>query len=168
VVKQSAVSDEMLRHSGPARVYNSEEEAQTAILGGAIRAGDVIVIRYCGPKGGPGMPEMLSPTSAIIGMGLGKSVALLTDGRFSGGTQGACLGHISPEAAEGGPIGLVVEGDLIEIDIPARTLKLVVSEEELQKRKSAWHPPEPNITEGYVGRYAKMVTSGSTGAVVKT
>jgi dihydroxy-acid dehydratase len=168
VVKQSAVSDEMLRHSGPARVYNSEEEAQKAILGGAIRAGDVIVIRYCGPKGGPGMPEMLSPTSAIIGMGLGKSVALLTDGRFSGGTQGACLGHISPEAAEGGPIGLVVEGDLIEIDIPARTLKLVVSEEELQKRKSAWHPPEPHITEGYVGRYAKMVTSGSTGAVLKT
>ncbi len=167
VVKQSAVSDEMLKHAGPARIYNSEEEAQEAILGGEIRSGDVIVIRYCGPKGGPGMPEMLSPTSAIIGMGLGKSVALLTDGRFSGGTQGACLGHISPEAAEGGPIALVLEGDQIEIDIPARTIKLAVSEEELQKRKADWHPPEPKITSGYVNRYAKMVTSGSTGAVLK-
>jgi dihydroxy-acid dehydratase len=167
VVKQSAVSEEMLVHSGPARIYNSEEAAQAAILGGEIRSGDVVVIRYCGPKGGPGMPEMLSPTSAIIGMGLGKSVALITDGRFSGGTQGACLGHVSPEAAEGGPIGLVVEGDVIEIDIPARTIKLVVDKEELTRRRADWRPPEPNITAGYAGRYAKMVTSGSTGAVLK-
>jgi dihydroxy-acid dehydratase len=167
VVKQSAVVDKMLVHRGPARVYNSEEEAQKAILGGEIRPGDVVVIRYCGPKGGPGMPEMLSPTSAIIGMGLGGSVALLTDGRFSGGTQGACLGHISPEAAEGGPIGQVVEGDLIAIDIPARRITLEVSDEELARRRETWTPPPPKITTGYVGRYAKMVTSGSTGAILK-
>jgi dihydroxy-acid dehydratase len=167
VVKQSAVVDKMLVHRGPARVYNSEEEAQKAILGGEIRPGDVAVIRYCGPKGGPGMPEMLSPTSAIIGMGLGGSVALLTDGRFSGGTQGACLGHISPEAAEGGPIGQVVEGDLIAIDIPARRITLEVSDEELARRRETWTPPPPKITTGYVGRYAKMVTSGSTGAILK-
>ena len=167
VVKQSAVADQMLKHRGPARVYNSEEEAQKAILGGEIRAGDVVVIRYCGPKGGPGMPEMLSPTSAIVGMGLGGSVALLTDGRFSGGTQGACLGHISPEAAEGGPIGLVNEGDMIDIDIPARTITLEVAEAELARRKASWVAPAPKITTGYVGRYAKMVSSGSTGAVLK-
>ncbi len=167
VVKQSAVSDEMLTHSGPARVYNSEDEAQSAILGGEINSGDVIVIRYCGPKGGPGMPEMLSPTSAIIGMGLGTSVALITDGRFSGGTQGACLGHVSPEAAVGGPIGLLNEGDQIAIDIPNRTIKLLVSEDELAERKAKWQAPAPNITTGYAGRYAKMVTSGSTGAVLK-
>ena len=167
VVKQSAVASEMMHHRGPARVYNSEEEAQAAILGGAINPGDVVVIRYCGPKGGPGMPEMLSPTSAIIGMGLGKSVALLTDGRFSGGTQGACLGHISPEAALGGPIGLVEEGDFIDIDIPKRKITLEVDEAELEKRRKGWQAPEANITGGYAARYARMVTSGATGAVLK-
>jgi dihydroxy-acid dehydratase len=167
VVKQSAVADEMLIHEGPARVFNSEEEAQTAILGNKINPGDVVIIRYCGPKGGPGMPEMLSPTSAIIGMGLGKSVALLTDGRFSGGTQGACLGHISPEAAVGGPIGLVKEGDIIHIDIPAKKIKLKVDNAELESRRQEWQPPEPKITTGYVARYVKQVTSGSTGAVLK-
>jgi len=167
VVKQTAVDDEMLTHEGPARVYNSEEEAQSAILGNKINSGDVVIIRYCGPKGGPGMPEMLSPTSAIIGMGLGKSVALLTDGRFSGGTQGACLGHISPEAAEGGPIGLVKEGDIIYIDIPAKRIELKVNNAELESRRREWQPPEPKITTGYVARYSKLVTSGSTGAVLK-
>ena len=167
VVKQSAVAVEMLTHEGPARVFNSEAEAQSAILGKKIQPGDVVVIRYCGPKGGPGMPEMLSPTSAIIGMGLGKSVALLTDGRFSGGTQGACLGHISPEAAEGGPIGLVKEGDIIAIDIPAKKIELRVDDAELQHRRKKWQPPKPTITSGYVARYAKLVTSGSTGAVLK-
>ncbi|MBU0483959.1 MAG: dihydroxy-acid dehydratase [Proteobacteria bacterium] len=167
VVKQSAVADEMLEHSGPARVYNSEEEAQAAILGGQINPGDVIVIRYCGPKGGPGMPEMLSPTSAIIGMGLGKSVALITDGRFSGGTQGACIGHVSPEAAVGGPIGLVEEGDTIVINIPNTVLKFEVDDSELEKRRAKWQPPVPKITTGYVARYARQVTSGSTGAVLK-
>jgi dihydroxy-acid dehydratase len=167
VVKQSAVADEMMVHRGPARVFNSEEEAQQAILGAAIRPGDVIIIRYCGPKGGPGMPEMLSPTSAIIGMGMGKSVALITDGRFSGGTQGACIGHVSPEAAEGGPIGLVAEGDLISIDIPGKRLQVEVAAEELERRRAGWQPPPPKITSGYVGRYARQVTSGSTGAVLK-
>ncbi|MDX1775280.1 MAG: dihydroxy-acid dehydratase [Desulfobulbales bacterium] len=167
VVKQSAVADEMLTHEGPARVFNSEDEAQAAILGNRIIAGDVVVIRYCGPKGGPGMPEMLSPTSAIIGMGLGKSVALLTDGRFSGGTQGACLGHISPEAAEGGPIALVQEGDIISIDIPAQKIELRVDDAELEQRRLDWQPPKPNITSGYVARYSKLVTSGSTGAILK-
>ncbi len=167
VVKQSAVDKEMLTHEGPARVYNSEEEAQSAILGNKINPGDVVVIRYCGPKGGPGMPEMLSPTSAIIGMGLGKSVALLTDGRFSGGTQGACLGHISPEAAVGGPIGLVKEGDIIHIDIPAKKIELKVDNAELESRRREWQPPEPKITSGYIARYTKLVTSGSTGAVLK-
>jgi len=167
VVKQSAVAPEMMVHRGPARVYNSEEEAQKAILGDEIRPGDVVVIRYCGPKGGPGMPEMLSPTSAIVGMGLGGSVALLTDGRFSGGTQGACLGHISPEAAEGGPIGLVMEGDQIAIDIPARIITLEVAEAELARRRTEWTAPPPKITTGYVARYAKMVSSGATGAVLK-
>jgi len=154
VVKQSAVADEMLTHSGPARVYNSESEAQEAILSGKINPGDVIVIRNCGPKGGPGMPEMLSPTSAIIGMGLGKSVALITDGRFSGGTQGACLGHVSPEAAVGGPIGLIKEGDTIYIDIPAKSIQLEVEDDELKRRRQDWQPPEPKITTGYVARYA--------------
>ena len=167
VVKQSAVADEMLNHQGPARVFNSEAEAQAAILGAQINPGDVVVIRYCGPKGGPGMPEMLSPTSAIIGMGLGKSVALLTDGRFSGGTQGACIGHISPEAALGGPIGLVHEGDIIAIDIPAKKIMLKVDDAELIKRREKWQPPQPKITSGYIARYAKLVTSGSTGAVLK-
>ncbi len=166
VVKQSAVSPEMMSHRGPARVYNSEEEAQAAILGGQIRPGEVVVIRYCGPKGGPGMPEMLSPTSAIIGMGLGKSVALLTDGRFSGGTQGACIGHVSPEAAVGGPIALVEEGDEIVVDIPGHALTLSVPEAVLAKRRAAWRPPAPKITTGYLARYARQVTSGSTGAVL--
>lgn len=167
VVKQSAVAEEMLKHTGPARVFNSEDEAQAAILGNKINPGDVVIIRYCGPKGGPGMPEMLSPTSAIIGMGLGKSVALLTDGRFSGGTQGACIGHVSPEAAEAGPIGLVHEGDRIIIDIPGNILTLDVSPEELEKRKASWKPLPPKITSGYVARYARQVTSGSTGARLK-
>lgn len=164
-VKQSAVSQEMLVHSGPARVYDSEEEAQEAILGGRINPGDVVVLRYLGPKGGPGMPEMLSPTSAIIGMGLGKSVALITDGRFSGGTQGACIGHVSPEAALGGPIALLQEGDIVNINIPERSLNMEVSDEELVRRRAKWRAPEPRITKGYAARYAKMVTSGSTGAV---
>jgi len=167
VVKQSAVADEMLVHRGPARVFDSEEEAQKTILGGTIRPGDVIVIRYCGPKGGPGMPEMLSPTAAIIGMGLGKSVALITDGRFSGGTQGACLGHISPEAAEGGPIGLVHEGDLIDINIPDKQITLAVTPEELDRRREGWRPRPATITTGYVARYARQVTSGSTGAMLR-
>ena len=167
VVKQSAVSEEMLSHSGPARIFNSEEEAQAAILDGLIKAGDVVVIRYCGPKGGPGMPEMLSPTSAIIGMGLGKSVALITDGRFSGGTQGACIGHVSPEAADGGPIALVEEGDRINIDIRHKKIELAVGKDVLAKRLAAWQPPAPKITTGYAARYARLVTSGSTGAVLK-
>ncbi len=167
VVKQSAVAEEMLTHTGPARVFDSEAEAHAAILDGKINAGDVVVIRYCGPKGGPGMPEMLSPTAAIIGMGLGKNVALITDGRFSGGTQGACIGHVSPEAAEGGPIALVKEGDKISIDIPKHKLELKVAPAELEKRREKWQPPAPRITSGYAARYARLVTSGSTGAVLK-
>jgi len=167
VVKQSAVAEEMLTHTGPARVFNSEAEAQSAILDGKIKSGDVVVIRYCGPKGGPGMPEMLSPTAAIIGMGLGKSVALITDGRFSGGTQGACIGHVSPEAAEGGPIAFVREGDKISVDIPRHKLELKVSAAEFEKRREKWQPPAPRITSGYAARYAQLVTSGSTGAVFK-
>jgi dihydroxy-acid dehydratase len=167
VVKQSAVASEMMVHQGPARVYNSEQEAQRAILGKKIRPGDVVVIRYEGPKGGPGMQEMLSPTSAIIGMGLGQEVALITDGRFSGGTQGAAIGHVSPEAAAGGPIALVREGDLIEIDIPGKKLSLRVPEKTLRERRKAWRPPAPKIKSGYAYRYAQLVTSGSTGAVFK-
>ncbi|ADH86915.1 dihydroxy-acid dehydratase [Desulfurivibrio alkaliphilus] len=166
VVKQSAVADEMLTHRGPARVFDGEDEAHSAILDGKINPGDVVVIRYCGPRGGPGMPEMLSPTAAIIGMGLGKSVALITDGRFSGGTQGACIGHVSPEAAEGGPIALVQEGDEIRVDIPNHRLELAVSEEELERRRADWRPRAPKITTGYGARYATMVSSGSTGAIV--
>ncbi|MEW6595535.1 MAG: dihydroxy-acid dehydratase [Thermodesulfobacteriota bacterium] len=167
VVKQSAVADEMLTHTGPARVFNSEAEAHAAILDGKIKSGDVVVIRYCGPRGGPGMPEMLSPTAAIVGMGLGKSVALITDGRFSGGTKGACIGHVSPEAADGGPIALVEEGDKISIDIPRHRLELKVAPAELEKRREKWQPPAPRITSGYAARYARLVTSGSTGAVLK-
>jgi dihydroxy-acid dehydratase len=167
VVKQSAVAPEMMTHNGPARVFNSEQEAQKAILGKKIKKGDVVVIRYEGPKGGPGMQEMLSPTSAIIGMGLGKDVALITDGRFSGGTQGAAIGHVSPEAAAGGPIGLIKEGDLIAIDIPKKKLNLLVSSEELKKRRRNWKPLPPKIRSGYALRYSQMVTSGSTGAVFK-
>ncbi len=167
VVKQSAVAPEMMVHEGPARVFDSEQAAQKAILGRKIKKGDVIVIRYEGPKGGPGMPEMLSPTSAIIGMGLGKEVALITDGRFSGGTQGAAIGHVSPEAAAGGPIAWIREGDRIRIDIPGKRLTLLVPEEELKRRKKNWKPLPPKIQTGYARRYAQMVTSGSTGAVFK-
>ncbi len=167
VVKQSAVAPEMLEHKGPARVFESEDEAYEAILGGKIKPGDVVVIRYEGPKGGPGMPEMLSPTSAIVGMGLDRHVALLTDGRFSGGTKGAAIGHISPEAAEGGPIALVQEGDIISINIPERKIGLEVDEAELERRKATWQRPEPKIKEGYLARYAKMVSSGARGAIVE-
>ena len=167
VVKQSAVAPEMMRNKGKARVFDAEEQAVKAILGGKIKPGDVIVIRYEGPKGGPGMREMLTPTSAIAGMGLDKDVALITDGRFSGGTRGAAIGHISPEAAEGGLIALVKEGDLIEIDIPSKKLTLHVDQTTLDKRRAAWRPPAPKIKEGYAYRYAKMVTSASTGAVFK-
>ncbi len=165
IVKQSAVAPEMLTHRGPARVFQSDEEAVEAILGHKINKGDVIVIRYEGPKGGPGMREMLQPTSAVVGMGLDKDVALITDGRFSGATRGAAIGHVSPEAAQGGPIALVQEGDLIAIDIPNKKLQLLVSEEELAKRRVAWRPQEPKIRTGYLARYAKLVTSANTGAV---
>ncbi|WP_448382213.1 dihydroxy-acid dehydratase [Desulfosoma sp.] len=165
VVKQSAVAPEMLQRTGRARVFESENDAAAAILNGAIQPGDVVVIRYEGPKGGPGMQEMLTPTAAIIGRGLGKEVALITDGRFSGGTQGAAIGHISPEAAAGGPIALVHEGDLIAIDIPNKKLELLVDERTLQARRSAWQPKPPRVRHGYLARYAKMVTSGATGAV---
>ncbi len=167
VVKRSAVAAEMLVHEGPARVFDSEDDAIQAIYKGSIQKGDVIIIRYEGPKGGPGMREMLGPTSAIAGMGLDKHVALLTDGRFSGATRGASIGHVSPEAMEGGPIGLVQEGDRIEIDIPKGKLNVLVSEEELAVRKQAWKAPEPKITKGYLGRYARLVSSASTGAVLK-
>jgi len=167
VVKQSAVLDEMLRHEGPARVFDSEEEAGQAIMGGKIKKGDVIVIRYEGPMGGPGMREMLTPTSAIAGMKLDAHVALLTDGRFSGGTRGAAIGHISPEAMQKGPIAIVRDGDVIAIDIPAKTLTLKVPDSEIQDRLSKWSPPAPKITHGYMARYAKMVSSASMGAVVK-
>ncbi len=167
VVKRSAVVPEMMVHSGPARVFDCEEDAIEAIKGGKIVAGDVVVIRYEGPKGGPGMREMLNPTSAIAGMGLGSSVALITDGRFSGASRGASIGHISPEAAVGGPIALVEEGDIISIDIPNNKLELKVSDEELAKRKENWKPREPKVTTGYLARYAKMVTSGNRGAVLE-
>jgi len=168
VVKQAGVAPEMLSHQGIARVYNSEEEAFEAIMAGKINKGDVVVVRYEGPKGGPGMREMLSPTSAIIGMGLDKDVALITDGRFSGGTAGAAIGHVSPEAAEGGPIGLLEEGDIIEIDIPNRILNVKLSEEELTKRKAKWLKPETKaFPNSYLKRYAALVTSASTGAVMR-
>jgi dihydroxy-acid dehydratase len=156
----------MLRHEGPAKIFNSEDEAYDAILNNKIKAGDVIVIRYEGPRGGPGMPEMLSPTAAVVGMGLDKDVALITDGRFSGGTKGAAIGHISPEAADGGTIGLVEEDDIIQIDIPARRLSLQVAEKELDRRRSIWKPMEPRITQGYLARYARQVSSASKGAIV--
>lgn len=165
VVKRAAVAPEMMVHSGPARVFDGEEEAVEAITGGKIKAGDVVVIRYEGPKGGPGMREMLTPTSAIQGMGLGAAVALITDGRFSGATRGAAIGHVSPEAAEGGLIGLVEEGDIINIDINAGSLELAVSDEILAKRRESWQLPEPKIKTGYLAKYAKRVTSASTGAV---
>ena len=167
VVKRSAVVDEMLVHEGPARVFECEEDAIAAIKGGKIVKGDVVVIRYEGPKGGPGMREMLNPTSAIAGMELGSSVALITDGRFSGASRGASIGHVSPEAAVGGPIALVEEGDIIKIDIPNLKLELDVSDEELAKRKAAWTPREPKVTTGYLARYASMVTSGNRGAILE-
>ncbi|MCR1520105.1 dihydroxy-acid dehydratase [Clostridioides difficile] len=167
IVKKSAVAEEMLVHEGPARVFNSEEEAVNAIFGKKINKGDVIVIRYEGPKGGPGMKEMLSPTSAVAGMGLDKHVALLTDGRFSGATRGASIGHISPEAMEGGLIGLVEEGDIISINIPDKKLELKVDEVEIENRKLKFKPLEPKIKHGYLSRYAKLVTSANTGAVLK-
>ncbi len=167
VVKQAAVAPEMMQHQGPARVFDGEEEAIKAILGGKIVAGDIVVIRYEGPKGGPGMREMLGPTSAIAGMGLDKEVALLTDGRFSGASRGASIGHISPEGMDGGPIAMVKEGDQIKIDIPGRRVDLLVSDAELAKRKAEWRQPEPRIKTGYLGRYGKLVTSANTGAVLK-
>ena len=167
VVKQSAVAPEMMVHEGPARVFNSEEEAIEAIYAGKIVAGDVVVIRYEGPKGGPGMREMLNPTSALAGMGLDKTVALITDGRFSGASRGASIGHVSPEAASGGPIGLVKEGDQIAIDIPNASVTLLVSDEELAARRTAYVQPAPNITTGWLSRYARMVTSADEGAVLK-
>lgn len=167
VVKKSAVAPEMMTHSGPARVFDSEEEAIEAINGGRIKAGDVVVIRYEGPKGGPGMREMLSPTSAIMGMGLGGSVALITDGRFSGASRGAVIGHVSPEAAVGGPIALVQEGDIIDIDIHNNSLSFKVSEEELEKRRAEWKSRASKVTGGYLTRYAALVTSGNRGAVLE-
>jgi dihydroxy-acid dehydratase len=167
VVKQSAVSKKMMKFTGSARVFNSEEDGMKAIMGKKIKSGDVVVIRYEGPKGGPGMREMLSPTSAITGMGLQESVALITDGRFSGGTQGPCIGHISPEAMEGGPIALIEEGDKIAIDIHERKIELLVDEKTLNDRKKKWTPIPPKITKGYLARYARMVTSANTGAIVK-
>ena len=167
VVKRSAVVEEMLVHEGPARVFDCEEDAILAIKGGKIVAGDVVVIRYEGPKGGPGMREMLNPTSAIAGMGLGSSVALITDGRFSGASRGASIGHVSPEAAVGGPIALVEEGDIIKINIPELKMELAVSDEELAARKVKWQPKEPKITTGYLARYASMVTSGNRGAILE-
>jgi len=164
VVKQSAVDQAMLRHKGPARVFDSEEEATKVILDRKLKKGEVVVIRYEGPKGGPGMREMLAPTSAIVGVGRDRDVALLTDGRFSGASRGAAIGHISPEAAEGGPIAAVRNGDQIEIDIPGKKLNLLISKEEMKKRLSTWKPPKKNL-KGYLKRYAKLVTSANTGAI---
>ncbi len=167
VVKQSAVVEEMLVHQGPARVFDTEEEATAAILGGKINPKDVVVIRYEGPSGGPGMREMLTPTSAIAGMGLGACCALITDGRFSGGTKGACIGHVSPEAATGGPMAVVMENDIIKIDIPAKSITLMVTQDEIQKRLARWVKPEPKITKGYMARYARQVSSAGQGAIIQ-
>jgi dihydroxy-acid dehydratase len=167
VVKSAGVMESMLTHSGPAVIFESQEEACEGILAGKVKEGDVVVIRCEGPKGGPGMQEMLSPTSYIMGAGLGESVALITDGRFSGGTRGACIGHISPEAAVGGPIGLLKDGDIIEIDIPNNAINVKLSDEELAERKKAWKPPKPKITKGCLAKYASMATSADTGAVLK-
>ena len=167
VVKMAGVAPAMLRHSGPAVIFESQEDACEGILAGRVKAGDVVVIRYEGPKGGPGMQEMLSPTSYIMGAGLGESVALITDGRFSGGTRGACIGHISPEAAVGGPIGLLKNGDIIEIDIPNNKIDVKISEAELNDRRKSWTPPKPRVTKGCLAKYAAMATSADTGAVLK-
>ena len=166
VVKIAGVVPEMLVHSGPALIFESQEEACEGILGKKVEPGMVVVIRYEGPRGGPGMQEMLSPTSYIKGMGLGGSVALITDGRFSGGTSGACIGHISPEAAEGGALAFVREGDTIEIDIPGRTINVKLSDAELEERRKDWTPPEPRLNHGWLGRYQKIVTNASTGAIL--
>ena len=166
VVKVAAVLPEMRRHTGPARVYDSEEQAQTAIDAGQIKAGDVVVIRYEGPKGGPGMREMLAPTSSIMGQGLGGSVALITDGRFSGGTRGACIGHVSPEAAEGGPIGLIAEGDSIQIDLEAGSLELLVPAAELEARRQAFVPQKKPVEGSWLKRYRALVTNAATGAAL--
>lgn len=165
VVKQSGVSDQMMKFTGTARCFDSEDKAMAAMMGGVVKGGDVVVIRYEGPKGGPGMREMLAPTAALMGLGLGDSVALITDGRFSGGTRGPCIGHIAPEAAAGGPIGLIEDGDTIELDIPARSLKVLVSDEVLAERRTRWVAPEPKIKKGWLARYAKVVTSAHTGAI---
>ena len=167
VVKRSAVAPEMLVHSGPARVFDSEDDAIDAIYNSRIKDGDVVVIRYEGPKGGPGMREMLNPTSALAGMKLDRTVALITDGRFSGASRGASIGHVSPEAADGGPIGLIREGDTIHIDIPGASINVEVSDEELAARRAAYVPREPNIKTGWLARYARLVGSANTGAVLK-
>jgi len=167
VVKTAGVSEKMLRHSGPAVIFDSQEQACDGILGGQVKAGDVVIIRYEGPKGGPGMQEMLSPTSYIMGAGLGESVALITDGRFSGGTRGACIGHVSPEAAVGGPIGLLKNGDIVEIDIPGRRINVKLSDDQLAERRKQWQPMPPRITKGWLARYAAMATSADTGAILK-
>jgi len=167
VVKQTAVSAAMLRHRGPAVVYDSEEESMAGITSGGVKAGDIVIIRYEGPKGGPGMRETLAPTSAIAGAGLSLSVALITDGRFSGGTRGPCIGHVSPEAAVGGPIALIKDGDMISIDIPARRVELLVDDAEMEKRRKAWRPPEPKIKSGILARYRSSVTSASKGSVLR-
>ena len=167
VVKTAGVAPAMLTHRGPAVIFESQEAACEGILAGKIKPGDCLVIRYEGPKGGPGMQEMLSPTSYVIGAGLGQSVALVTDGRFSGGTKGACVGHISPEAAVGGPIGLLKNGDIIEIDIPNNKINVKLSKTELARRKKSWKSPKPRITKGYLAKYASMATSADTGAVLK-
>uniref|UniRef100_UPI0026F05396 dihydroxy-acid dehydratase n=1 Tax=Gracilinema caldarium TaxID=215591 RepID=UPI0026F05396 len=167
IVKKSAVAPNMLKHSGPARVFDREEDAFSAIMEGRIKAGDVVVIRYEGPRGGPGMKEMLAPTAALAGRGLDDKVALITDGRFSGATKGAAIGHVSPEAAEGGPIGLIKEGDIIQINIEAGTLSVQLSEKELAERKSQWKPVPPKVTHGYLARYARQVSSAATGAIFK-
>jgi dihydroxy-acid dehydratase len=167
VIKMAGVALNMLTHTGPAVIFESQEDACDGILAGKVKAGDVVVIRYEGPKGGPGMQEMLSPTSYIMGAGLGESVALITDGRFSGGTRGACIGHVSPEAAVGGPIGLLKDGDIIEIDIPNNKISVKLSDAELAQRKAQWKPPAPRITTGCLAKYASMATSADTGAILK-
>jgi dihydroxy-acid dehydratase len=167
VVKQSGVSENMMVFEGRARCFDSEETAMEALMGGRIKAGDLVVIRYEGPKGGPGMREMLAPTATLMGLGLGESVALITDGRFSGGTRGPCVGHVSPEAAEGGPIALVEDGDVVLLDIPNRRLELHVDEQVLADRRSRWIKPEPKIKSGWLARYAAVVTSANTGAVCR-
>jgi dihydroxy-acid dehydratase len=167
VVKAGGVVPKMMKHRGPAVIFHSEEDAAAGILAGKVKEGDVVVVRYEGPRGGPGMQEMLAPTANIMGRGLGESVALITDGRFSGGTRGACIGHVSPEAAAGGPIALIEPGDMIEVDIPNRKLTLCVDDATLAKRKTTWKCPPPKVDYGYLSRYAAQVTSADTGAVLK-